>query len=183
VNWVRALAGQELAGLGISGPAATLRLVDRPVEQLRDDSNLGPYVNESVVWSTVTPVLLPGFDDPDGIRKRLRKREALSDAATQKRLLEQLDQRIERLIRKAFRQAGLPRELADHAEVEHRKVGFRAGVDLADRYKPPRNLKHWPRYHVRVRWRDANGNEVPIPGPLAVGAGRHRGLGVFAAET
>ena len=52
-----------------------------------------------------------------------------------------------------------------------------AGLDLASRYIPPKNLDHRPRYHVRVRF------PHPIPGPLAIGAGRYRGLGLFAAET
>jgi CRISPR-associated protein Csb2 len=182
VIWVRALAGQELVGLGISGPAAVLRLIDRPDEHLCSDMTLGPYIGEASVWSTVTPVLLPGFDDPDRLWRRMKDREFENDAARQRSLLKRLSERIDGLIRKAFRQSGLPGGLVDHAEVEWRKAGFRAGVERADRYKPPRNLEKWPRYHVRVRWCDANGNEIRIRGPIAVGAGRHRGLGVFAAE-
>lgn len=80
--------------------------------------------------------------------------------------------KAERLLRAAFAQAGLP----EPAEVDWRQVGFRAGADLADRYAVPDQLGKYPRYHVRVRFPE------PVRGPLAVGAGRYRGIGVFAAE-
>jgi CRISPR-associated protein Csb2 len=62
------------------------------------------------------------------------------------------------------------------AEVEFRNVSFRPGADLALRFQRPEYLKkgQWSVYHVRVRWRER------IKGPLAIGAGRHCGLGVFA---
>jgi CRISPR-associated protein Csb2 len=83
-------------------------------------------------------------------------------------------EKAEHLLRTAFLQAGFPAELVRTAELEWRASGFRAGVDLASRYElPPLKL---PAYHVRVRW------SVPVRGPFAVGAGRYRGLGVFAIE-
>lgn len=83
-------------------------------------------------------------------------------------------EKAERLLRTAFLQAGILAELVRTAELEWRATGFRAGVDLAWRYElPPLKL---PAYHVRVRWR------VPVCGPFAVGAGRYRGLGVFAID-
>jgi CRISPR-associated protein Csb2 len=80
------------------------------------------------------------------------------------------------LLQKAFLQAGLSPELVNTIqELDWQRVGFRAGTDLADRYLRPENLSG-RQYHVRVRF------SQPFRGPLAVGAGRYRGLGVFAAE-
>jgi CRISPR-associated protein Csb2 len=61
-------------------------------------------------------------------------------------------------------------------ELDWRPVGFRAGVELASRYHLPAGLRG-PRYHVRVRF------ALPIPGPLVVGAGRYRGVGLFARDS
>jgi CRISPR-associated protein Csb2 len=139
---------------------------------------LDQYTNPAVEWATVTPVVLPGYDDPAHLRRRL---DGLKDAEEQKRLLARLETRIDGLLRKAIVQAGLPRTLADHAEIAWRKVGFLAGVDLADRYGVPDHLKRFPRYHVRIGWRDASGNGLPIPGPICLGGGRFLGLGLFVA--
>jgi len=110
------------------------------------------YTESSCVWSTVTPVVWPGHDDHDA-------------------------RKAERILRKAFIDAGLSRELVDGiVELEWRNVGFRAGLDLASNYARPDQL-HGRMYHVRVRFPE------PVSGPLAVGAGRFRGLGLFATET
>jgi CRISPR-associated protein Csb2 len=159
------LSGRELMEEGRPDPVAMLSLISQ------SDRNVSRYTRSARAWSTVTPVVLPGFDDPDGLKKKLNERP---NAELQKNLLERLDRRILDLIKKAFKQAGWPNELVERAELEYREVGFRAGVDLSRRYELP-PLK-FPRYHVRVRFRH------PIRGPLAVGAGRYRGLGVFAAE-
>lgn len=79
------------------------------------------------------------------------------------------------LLETAFRHAGFSDAVVSGLELEWRNVGFRAGVDLAARYETPEKLTG-PRYHVRVRFAH------PVRGPLAVGAGRYRGLGLFAAE-
>ncbi|MBI2806678.1 MAG: type I-U CRISPR-associated protein Cas5/Cas6 [Planctomycetes bacterium] len=84
--------------------------------------------------------------------------------------------KAEAILRKAFVHASLAPELvAGIEELEWRTVGFRAGVDLAHRYQRPDHMKGRA-YHVRVRF------PHPVPGPLAVGAGRYRGFGLFAAD-
>lgn len=113
---------------------------------------LGQYTTEARTWSTVTPVIWPGHDDHDPVK-------------------------AEKILRRAFHQAGLAPELVSGLEeLAWRRVGFRAGLELAHHYRKPENL-NGPMYHVRVRF------PHPIRGPLAIGAGRYRGLGVFAAET
>lgn len=109
------------------------------------------YTHESRVWSTVTPVVWPGHDDGDAGK-------------------------AERVLRKAFMDAGLSEELVDGiVELDWRAVGFRAGLALASQYEKPDKLTG-RQYHVRVRFSHR------IRGPLAVGAGRYRGLGLFATE-
>ncbi len=159
------LSGAELMEEGRPDPVAMLSFIPQ------SDTNVWHYTRSARVWSTVTPVVLPGFDDPDGLRKKLNERR---NAEVQKKRLDRLDRRTLDLIKRAFKQAGCPKELVEDAELEYREVGFRAGVDLSWRYELP-PLK-FPRYHVRVCF------PHPIQGPLAVGAGRYRGLGVFAAE-
>lgn len=144
LDWLRRrLAGQELVGEDgdVKGLLTILPATDWVLRQ---------YTGESDCWSTVTPVILPGYDDCDPVK-------------------------AEGLLRKAFRQAGLSDELVVSAELEWRPVGFRAGLELAPRYLKPHNL-NGPTYHVRVRFTQS------VPGPLAVGAGRYRGFGLFAVE-
>jgi CRISPR-associated protein Csb2 len=82
--------------------------------------------------------------------------------------------KAEKLFFKALNHAGYwPEALA---ELEFRNVSFWAGGDLALGFQRPDYLKKdcWSVYHVRLRWRH------PICGPIALGAGRHCGLGIFA---
>jgi CRISPR-associated protein Csb2 len=164
VTWARrAMAGAEL--VSHNGAAALLTILPG------SDWVLRQYVEESRTWSTVTPVILPGYDDPDHLRRKLKD---CRDAETQKRYLARLDARMDVLLRKAFRQAGFSSELVEQIELEWRGVGFRPGVDLVSRYLPPANLGNSPRIHVRVRFPTA------VRGPIAVGSGRFRGFGLFA---
>src|SRR5579864_80570 len=83
--------------------------------------------------------------------------------------------KAEKLFFKALRHAGYcPDALAD---LEFRNASFWPGGDLALRFDRPDYLKkdYWSVYHIRLRWKH------PVKGPLAVGAGRHCGLGIFAA--
>ena len=159
----RALAGAEL--VNERGAAALLTILPR------SDHVLKQYVGEARTWSTVTPVILPGYDDPDHLRRKLKR---CGDVETQKRYLTRLNARIEDLLRKAFRQAGYSNKLIEGSDLEWRQVGFRAGVDLASRYLPPENLSNSPRIHVCVNF------PSPVSGPIAIGSGRFRGFGLFA---
>jgi CRISPR-associated protein Csb2 len=107
------------------------------------------------VWSSVTPVLLPGYDD----RKQHRGNH-------QKRLA-----RAEQLVCKAMAQAGCDVP----ARIEISRVPWWAGSLHVRDYRPREKLEHYPRYHVRLIF------DQPITGPLAIGAGRHAGFGVLAA--
>jgi CRISPR-associated protein Csb2 len=120
-----------------------------------DDRVIRGYLEPSSVWATVIPVVLPGRDD----RRR---------------------QKTERLLRKAIVQAGFSETLATHAEIAWRNVGFLPGADLASDYFAPSHLQNFPRFHVRITWRDPEGQAVRIPGPVVIGGGRYLGLGVFA---
>jgi CRISPR-associated protein Csb2 len=144
MKWIRArLGGRELVWGG--RPMAVLEPLPA------DDWVLGRYAATADAWATVTPVVLPGYDDG-----QLRK--------------------AERLVKRAFAQAGFePEVVASIRELELRKVGFHAGVEHASRYLPPDKVSG-PMFHVRVRF------SSPIAGPLSIGSGRYRGMGVFAVE-
>jgi CRISPR-associated protein Csb2 len=84
--------------------------------------------------------------------------------------------KAEKLFFKALRHAGYsPDALAD---LELRDVSFWPGGELALKFQRPEYLKkgYWSVYHARIRWR------YPMRGPLAIGSGRHCGLGIFATN-
>src|SRR5262249_54567898 len=114
----RALSGRELVPADSATRGALLSLIPE------SDGRLRHYVGASEVWSTVSPVVLPGYDDGQAGK-------------------------AERLLRKAMEQAGLPRTLAQNAEVDWRPSGFRPGSEPATRYEQPAYLRGFPRYHVR----------------------------------
>ncbi len=167
----RALPGQELIGED-QEPAALLSLLPA------DDRVVRHYTRRAESWSTVVPVVLPGHDDPDHYRRRLKR---VTCAEEQRQLLGRLSDRVDSLLRRAITHSGFSQGLADHAELEWRKVGFWHGADLAIRYGVPDHLKRFPRFHVRLHWRDAERRPVQVPGPICLGAGRFYGLGLFAA--
>ena len=174
ITWAqRALSGQELVEEKRKEAVALLSLIPA------NEKVVQYYTRPAASWSTVTPVVLPGYDDPAHYRRRLK---AGASADEQKQLLNRLDYRIDGLLRKAISQAGFSKDLADNAILEWRKVGFWAGTELADRYGAPQHLKRFSRFHVRVQWYDANRNPVKISGPICIGGGRFYGLGLFAAE-
>lgn len=152
IRWVRrTLSGAKLLREGDRAWMATLAPTasrDWVVEQYT--------TKPSSDWVTVTPVIVPGYDD-----RRPPK--------------------TEKLLRKALLKAGFSSDLVDHAALDWRKVGYLPGVDLAARYRRPQNIGEAPVCHVRIHWRDAQGRPLELPGPLAIGSGRFRGLGLFAS--
>jgi CRISPR-associated protein Csb2 len=86
------------------------------------------------------------------------------------------ERKAEALLRKAFVQAGFERAVVDAiTQLEWRKVGFESGTAHADRYLCPDKVRG-PMFHVRVRFGS------PVSGPISIGSGRHRGLGVFVTS-
>lgn len=141
IAWLdQRLAGQELRWAG--------RLVGFLEPLPVEDPVLEAYIGSSHTWSTVTPVVCPGYDDRS-------------------------PKKAQRLLEKAFRQAGIPAEAI--AAVQWGDVGYRPGVSHAKSYRLPDKITGVP-YHVRVTFHRA------LRGPLAVGSGRHRGVGLFARE-
>jgi CRISPR-associated protein Csb2 len=172
IAWARrAISGQELRDEETRQPAAVLSLIPE------NDRVVRRYTQPAVIWATVTPVILPGYDDPKHYWRRMQRGVGADE---QREMLVHLDRRIDGLLRKAILQAGFPKLLADDAEIEWRKAGFWAGTELADRYGAPDHLKRFPRYHVKIQWR-ARGSGVKIGGPICLGGGRFYGLGLFAA--
>ena len=166
----RRLNGMELIDKDSKQPVAVLS------QLATSDKGVLPFTRPSRSWSTVTPVILPGYDDPDGLRRKYRDRvkAGLASAEEQRHLLERLDSRIVALLWKAFDHAGWTADALAEAQLEYREVGWFRGLDLAKRYELPK--VNYPKYHVRVRFAS------PVRGPLAVGAGRYRGMGFFAAD-
>lgn len=174
IGWVRRmLSGQDLVDKSRKQPVALLSLIPAT------DNVLRCYTQAATTWATVTPVVLPGYDDPDRLRRRAK--DGKLSPEQQRRMFDRLSNRVESLLRKALIQAGFSKELADHAQLEWRRVGFWPGTDLADRYGVPDHLKRFPRFHVKIGWRDAQNKPVKVPGPLCFGGGRFYGLGLFAA--
>lgn len=109
---------------------------------------LNRYVDEARAWCTVTPVVLPGFDDGKYAK-------------------------AEQLFLKAVVQGELPVDALE--VVVLRKAPFWVGAQHPSRYFAPDYIRKMSRWHVHLRFRE------PVPGPLAIGAGRHVGLGLFAS--
>lgn len=113
------------------------------------DGVLRHYIGPGRVWLTVTPVVLPGFDD--------RK---YSKALT--------------LFREALVHASIPVEAVE--DVFPQKAPFWPGSASSLNYFRPHYLRGLPVWHARLIFRS------PVTGPIALGAGRHVGLGVFATD-
>ena len=178
---VRALEGRELIDEKSGQPAAFLR------RQSEKDKAIVDYLAESAVWTTVTPVVLPGHVDPRKLRRRLRETAAPLSVAEKEQIVRKLDGRIEGLLRKALLNAGLPSKLVADADLQWRDTGFLSGADLASHYSAPDQCRHFRRVHVRIAWRERTSKgELLIKkllGPFCIGSGRFSGLGLFTPMT
>jgi len=130
--------------------------VEKPVlDRLYSDSVIRQYVSTSRVWASVTPVVLPGHDDhKQGKTIKLIER-ALSQCG-----IEQACQ---------YTWAPLPNFNNCLTAAKYNRNGRRVG------YFRPDHLDGLTAVHLRIKF------ERPVAGPLAIGAGRHCGLGVLAA--
>lgn len=138
------------------------------------------YLRPASSWASVTPVILPGYDDPKKLRQRLKPGNTLT-SEEKAAVLEKLDSRIESLLRKSIRQAGYSEALATHAELDWRSSGFWPGTALATHYAAGDQHRRYRKLHVRITWKDTNGTPIQIPGPICLGSGKFTGMGLFAA--
>ena len=161
---VRRLAGQALIPEPdkpdpFAGREAPL-LIPRP--QKTSDGVIRCYTKPSDVWHSFTPVILPGHDDrkPDKTRA---------------------------LIEKALKQSGIehPCEFEWSAFSRFRKSYSAHKYDknkLPQGYIRPRYLNSQTAVHLTIRFHNGSTDKKPVyvPGPIAIGAGRHCGLGLMA---
>ena len=149
----RHLAGQmlePLQGDEFAGRAPPLLV---PV---RHDNIARFYTQPANTWASFTPVILPGYDDHK-------------------------PEKTHRLLEKALVQSGIeqpcqfewsafsrfPKSFSAHKYDKNKKPTG---------YIRPNHLLMWTAVHLKLRFKDG----VKVPGPLAIGAGRHCGLGLMA---
>jgi CRISPR-associated protein Csb2 len=150
--------------------------------QATHDPAIAPYLQTASSWATVTPLVLPGHDDPRKLRRRLREPNGPPlEAAAKNDLVLRLEKRVDGLLRKAIRQAGYSEEMATHAELEWGPQGFWPGTDSASRYTVPEQHRRYRRLHLKITWRSPGGQPIQMPGPICLGGGRFSGLGLMAA--
>lgn len=155
-------------------------LVSGPPELRAHLTWLGTHLGgELLLWRGQPVAMLEPLPSDDWVLQRYLTRSALWATVTPVVLPGHDDgspSKAHALLRKAFLHAGFPQEVVNSIEeLEWRRSGFIAGTEHASRYHLPDKV-NGPTFHVRVRF------GTPVVGPIAVGSGRHRGLGLFASR-
>lgn len=133
------------------------RINDRSRDGVRD-----AYLRASAKWASVTPVILPGHDD----RKPEKTRS---------------------LILKALRQSGIEQPCTfDWSALSHfrrmlpahkyRKDPSDPSKRILANYVRPDHLRDLTAVHLILTF----ANDLEVPGPIVIGAGRHCGFGLMA---
>ena len=145
-------AGAELR-LGRLGVWKLEREVGTPkLQTLRPRS----WTRHSRRWVTATPVLLDRNPGPFGSGPQDKQEKA--------------QQRVRELLCTACVRVGLPTPIA----IEFSRAPLLRGAPHSNAFRPPANRQdHRPRLHVALHF------DEPVEGPVLLGAGRHRGLGLF----
>lgn len=116
------------------------------------------YTAAANAWATVTPVILPGHNDG----KTAKTRKLIVKALAQSGIEQPCEIDWSAVSR-------FPNSLSAH---KYDRAGQRTG------YFRPDHLLSQTLVHLTVRFK----NGLKPPGPLVIGAGRHCGLGLFAAD-
>ncbi len=124
---------------------------------IRGDSVSRIYTQPAQTWHSFTPVVLPGHDDHKPAKTRKLIEKALGQSG--------VDQPCEFEWSPFSR---FPKALSAH---KYDRKGRLTG------YIRPDHLLTQTAVHLTLRFK----NNAKVPGPLAIGAGRHCGLGLFAA--
>jgi CRISPR-associated protein Csb2 len=127
------------------------------LERARHDNIASFYTDPANCWASFTPVILPGHDDhkPEKTRKLIEK--ALAQSGVKQPCEYEWS---------AF--PWFPKSLSAHKyDRDHRRIN----------YLRPDHLLDQTAVHLKLWFKDG----IRVPGPLTIGAGRHCGLGLFAA--
>lgn len=120
----------------------------------RPDNVTALYTTQSCIWATVAPVILPGHDD----HKPAKAKKLLLAAFAQSGIEQPCE----------FTWGALPYFPNCLSAYSRDRNGRPIGC------LRPKKLEGLTAVHVRMRF------DKPVAGPIVVGAGRHRGFGVFA---
>lgn len=130
---------------------------ERPVlVPVQKDSIAYNYTHAANAWASVTPVILPGHDD----HKPQKTRKLIEKALAQSGIEQPCDFEWSAFSR-------FPKSFSAHKyDKERRLTG----------YIRPDHLLTQTAVHLALRFH----KDMKVPGPLAIGAGRHCGLGLMA---
>lgn len=161
--WLEHLAGR-LDGARLQPlPNTTLPAGTRleRIDNRRKDGVRDAYLNDSIAWASVTPVILPGHDDhkPEKTRRLIEKALAQSG----------IDQPCE-FEWSAF--SHFRKMLPAH---KYRRDPSEPAKKILVNYIRPDHLLKQSAVHLKLVSTGA------VPGPLTIGAGRHCGFGLMAA--
>lgn len=157
----RRLAGQRLKPeskkgvvFGDQGPPTLVRIYRDKVARL--------YTDSAKRWASITPVILPGHDD----HKPAKTRKLIYAALAQSGVQQPCD----------FEWSAFSRFRKSYSAHKYDKEKRPQG------YFRPNHLLSQTAVHLSLRFHDGSDAKRPVsvPGPLAIGAGRHCGLGLMA---
>lgn len=154
-RWLHHLA-RRLDGRKLKPTAQTKLEYPPTLVRVHQDKVAHFYVQSANVWASVTPVILPGHDDHKHDKTR-------------------------KLIEKALEQSGIEQQCEfEWSAISHFRMSFSAHKHRRDGrhigYVRPSHLLSQTAVHLRLYFKDG----LKVPGPLAIGAGRHCGFGLFA---
>jgi len=114
------------------------------------------YTGRANIWTSITPVILPGHND----RKKAKTVKLIEKALVQSG--------IEQPCSYEWREVSwFPKAVSAHKyDREKRRIGF----------VRPDHLLNYSAVHLKIRFTDG----LYVPGPMVIGAGRHVGLGTMA---
>jgi CRISPR-associated protein Csb2 len=139
-----------------------------------DGQWLRAITKRSRTWATVTPLVQAAKELTGAEWKRLveaRRKAEQEPAKAAARELHLRKRRLE-LVERSVQQAIVGQEARIEA-IEFASGGSIAGVHVATQYRANGYLGETPKLHVRVTF------DRPVGGPIAVGRGRHVGLGLL----
>lgn len=117
------------------------------------------YTEKTNIWASVTPVILPGYND----RKRTKTIKLIEKALEQSGINQPCSYEWREI---SWFSKSLPAYKFDR---EKQRIG----------YVRPDHLLKFPAIHLKIHFDGG----MSVPGPLVVGAGRHYGLGLMAAAS